>query len=118
MTATVTIVPACITGLSMDQSTCNEIGSHLRALAIQAEQDYRNDLVQFSDMLAKAQSNAMLQKAPLVTIGITAQGAQWLMYAVQNAACALADEEPQRGDARREVFVSIKNALTQVGQPA
>lgn len=110
MTATVQIVPACITALEMEHSTAFQIAAHLDVLSKKAEENHAVDLRSFSDMLIKAMSRDA--KLPKVRLGIVAQGAQWLMYAVQNQA---SDDEPAAmAKAREVVFNALKDALTRV----
>lgn len=111
MTAAITFTPACITGLQVSHDAAEAIVSHLKALSNTAECDYRNDLNSFATMLEKAILN--WAGVEHVRIGLVAHGAQWLMYAVQNAA---SDNEPADiSKAREEVFTAIKTALDKVG---
>lgn len=110
MTASVTFAPACITALQMSHSTSFEVAAHLNMVASIAEGDYKNDVENFTQLLVSAISNHSGQ--PLVKLGIVAQGAQWLMYAVQNSAST--DEPPAMTAAREEVFTALKNALDKV----
>lgn len=114
MTASVTIVPACITGLSMSHATAYQIGAHLLSLSKIAEGDYQKDIDAFYQLLVKATVNG--QQAQCITLGLVSHGAQWLMYAVQNAASE--DEPAEMSKAREEVFTALKDALARVGQPA
>lgn len=100
----------------MSIETCNQIGAHLRAMAATSESAYGYDLTQFANMLVTAESKAMRENSPMVSIGIVSHGAQWLMYAVQNA--AYEDEPAERSRAREEVFTALHDALKSVGQPA
>lgn len=114
MTATVTIVPACITGLSMSHATAFQIGAHLLTMSKTAEPNYKVDIDAFHQLLVKATSNH--HHSPAVSLGIVSHGAQWLMYALQNAASE--DESDEMSKAREEVFTALKDALARVGQPA
>lgn len=114
MTATVRIVPACITALEMDYGTAFQIAVHLDDMAKTAEESYAVDLRSFQDMLTKA--IARDAKLPKVRLGIVAHGAQWLMYAVQNQAGVDAEPYAMRV-AREEVFNALKDALARVEHP-
>lgn len=113
MTTTVRIAPACITALEMAHATANHIAVHLQTMADNAEADYVTDLLSFKDMLIKAMIRD--SELPVVRLGIVAHGAQWLMYAVQNAASH--DEPAALSKAREEVFNALKDALARVEHP-
>lgn len=100
----------------MSMQTAFQITVHLRTVAQGSDSAHAHDLNQFADMLRKAHSSAMAQNSPTVSIGIVSHGAQWLMYAVQNAASE--DEPAERNEAREVVFTALKDALARVTQPS
>lgn len=114
MPATVTIVPACITGLTMAHATAYQLGAHLLSLSNKADGDHRNDIDNFYQLLVKATVKDQQQDA--IRLGIVSHGAQWLMYVVQNAASE--DEPAEMAKAREEIFTALKDALSRVEQPA
>lgn len=74
MPATVTIVPACITGLTMAHATAYQLGAHLLSLSNKADGDHRNDIDNFYQLLVKATVKDQQQDA--IRLGIVSHGAQ------------------------------------------
>jgi len=112
MPASVTIVPACITGLTMAHATAYQLGAHLLSLSSRAESAHRNDIDNFYQLLIKATVKDQCEEA--IRLGLVAHGAQWLMYVVQNAASE--DEPAEMTKAREEIFTALKDALASVQQ--